>query len=961
MNEAFTVGGIFAIDNQASPVLKVIGGQLDVLDAKLEHTATLFREMIPGGISRRILTIGTAYNEAAASAEKAGTRMAEAMRVSNDAMLKNAEGFKAGLATSFAGVEAAAKKQAGDVRLAWAGAFTGIETGVEESTDIIAKGMSRISRGAGRAARNVDALRLQLSHLATSNFDGISHIPMPNVPRIGGGGGGGGMGPRARRGDGAGGHGGGFHFSGESVRTPVGHIRGSGGMSNTAIGAAVLIGDAVIQGAELEDVVTKILINSQLNPGEAPLTRNDDGKRIADLVKRGAAISGFSIKDVGEMVLGTEREFQGMTFDKKTDTLTQMLPAISAEARLRDEPLKEAGESLIGVLHQAGLFTPEEMVKGAKEFQFTTMATPVGLSQFKNALSYSMTPLHGGLGMDTGTVMLLTSLMQSAGVSNSKAGTWTRSLFVGAEPSTDVLGPLTKTQVQHNEALKMLGLVGEDGKQNWKVNGADGKTDWNSSVIKMFQELHGGMQNIPEGQRADVLHRAFGTQGAGAATLFSQENIIDQLAILKQKMGAFTGGDVSLSEYSQGSTLQRFRETTQQFQVLMADLGTTILPAVNKSLGDLGGILKLISGQDWKGLAKNFYDHAIKPDIDPILKQVLPSEGDLKLKNLDPSADASGLDAMRNGLLHKESFVIGGTANDNSPMVDMLAQGVFKGLQMYANGGGAAGGMGGGGGIINASYGGGGGFGGGGGDSPLLRGARGVGGYGNLVDGPVGQFNAGGSFGQKSPEVMRRLMTDFGLDAPQAAKILGNLGHESIGFKAFNEIGGGGGIGWAQWTGPRNREFRAWSAANHLDPHSDEANYGFLKHELSGKYARGIAYLKAGGSLEGFEQIFEVAGVKAYGSRHAYERAALAAYNSSHATVAAPRPRVTPGGPAAAAGSGAGMPPIHLHHTTVLDGKVVARNTIKHVASAMAHPTTTGGPTGRTHYTHAGTPITDAA
>ena len=52
--------------------------------------------------------------------------------------------------------------------------------------------------------------------------------------------------------------------------------------------------------------------------------------------------------------------------------------------------------------------------------------------------------------------------------------------------------------------------------------------------------------------------------------------------------------------------------------------------------------------------------------------------------------------------------------------------------------------------------------------------------------------------------------------------------------------GSRGGFGWAQWTGPRRREFEAYAKENNLDPKSDEANYGFLVHELHGKQFAGM-------------------------------------------------------------------------------------------------------------------------
>lgn len=82
------------------------------------------------------------------------------------------------------------------------------------------------------------------------------------------------------------------------------------------------------------------------------------------------------------------------------------------------------------------------------------------------------------------------------------------------------------------------------------------------------------------------------------------------------------------------------------------------------------------------------------------------------------------------------------------------------------------------------------------------------------------------------------LMRDFGLTREQAAGVVGNLAHESGGFNSLQEIapvvpGSRGGYGYAQWTGPRRRAFEAWAQSQGLDPASYDANYGFLRHELT--------------------------------------------------------------------------------------------------------------------------------
>jgi hypothetical protein len=100
--------------------------------------------------------------------------------------------------------------------------------------------------------------------------------------------------------------------------------------------------------------------------------------------------------------------------------------------------------------------------------------------------------------------------------------------------------------------------------------------------------------------------------------------------------------------------------------------------------------------------------------------------------------------------------------------------------------------------------------------------------------GKVGSGSGRGSYAKfdaKAPAIMGVLMTKYGLTKDQAAGVVGNLGHESARFTAYHENGkvsASGGVGWAQWTGPRRRAFERWTAARGLNPTSDEASWRFL-------------------------------------------------------------------------------------------------------------------------------------
>lgn len=155
-------------------------------------------------------------------------------------------------------------------------------------------------------------------------------------------------------------------------------------------------------------------------------------------------------------------------------------------------------------------------------------------------------------------------------------------------------------------------------------------------------------------------------------------------------------------------------------------------------------------------------------------------------------------------------------------------------------------------------------------------------------------------FSAKAPKVMADLMRDFGLTVEDAAAILGNLGHECNGFKTLQEIkpvvaGSRGGYGWAQWTGPRRKDYEAWCKRKSYDPASDVANYSFLFRELKGPEKKAIPATKNASGLRNkviaFETAFLRAGVKHYDSRTNWALKAMKAWTDN---AVPPPPDVEP-------------------------------------------------------------------
>ncbi|MFM2344152.1 MAG: hypothetical protein RLZZ210_762 [Pseudomonadota bacterium] len=111
---------------------------------------------------------------------------------------------------------------------------------------------------------------------------------------------------------------------------------------------------------------------------------------------------------------------------------------------------------------------------------------------------------------------------------------------------------------------------------------------------------------------------------------------------------------------------------------------------------------------------------------------------------------------------------------------------------------------------------------------------------------------------QRAVEVRDRLMKDYGLTKEQASGIVGNLYHESDGMKSdVNEYSGGGGFGWAQWTGSRRSQMESWCKSNGYDPNSAEGNYQFLKYELDNVETGTIPAVKSASTAEEAAMAFE--------------------------------------------------------------------------------------------------------
>lgn len=149
-------------------------------------------------------------------------------------------------------------------------------------------------------------------------------------------------------------------------------------------------------------------------------------------------------------------------------------------------------------------------------------------------------------------------------------------------------------------------------------------------------------------------------------------------------------------------------------------------------------------------------------------------------------------------------------------------------------------------------------------------------------------FSLGTDPKERRVNLVKALMSQYGLTAEQASGPVGNFMHESGGQHLPPDVNEGGragppsfsgGYGWAQWTGGRQTAFIDYAVQNgYMESKdvnaTDAADLAYLVHELNTGYKATVTELKNKGTptdaAVSFEATFERAGVPALENRTKY-------------------------------------------------------------------------------------------
>ena len=539
MIDAGEVGALFRIVDEASPVLRRLMEQFDALQEVIDRTKLALRELtMPPGVSASIARINrslTTATDAAGRLEKSFGAIDGASQVAADAAIGN---------------------------------FSRIDGSITGTTKLIGD-MSAELKAVSAQSAEISRAQSFVRPRATS---GAANL------RYGGGGhlGGGPGGP---------------HVTTAGIPLPGGaHVSGGHGLGMAAAGALAY---GVYLEAEIEDIAARALLTGQIKV-DSGMTSGAAFKSVRDLIQRVSAQTGFAPKEVGEAILTTERQFGGLSFKDRLGIEETLIPFAAAEARMKEATLPQAFEAMVGLAHMTGTYDPKQLPELMRQFSYASMITPVPIEQFQRAIGYSLPMLHAGLDMDPSSIMFLTAMTQTAGITNTKSGTWLRSFFENAEPK---LGDhLSKQAKTHNEALQKMGLLDAHDNVTWQVKDAQGKTDWDKSIVKMSEAINHFTQATDPATRLSTIRSAFGERGGGFASLMNLSQFIEQFPVLQAKMKAFSGGDNVLTALQEASPVQQARTAWADTENVLMDIGQSVLPPLTGALRGFDAGLKMLHG-----------------------------------------------------------------------------------------------------------------------------------------------------------------------------------------------------------------------------------------------------------------------------------------------------------------------------------------------------------------------------
>ncbi|SIN82977.1 hypothetical protein SAMN05443247_00029 [Bradyrhizobium erythrophlei] len=363
------------------------------------------------------------------------------------------------------------------------------------------------------------------------------------------------------------------HVTGPSIPLPGKSHLNLGG--TPAMVGAGIAGLSLYEAANMETDVH--WLNYHLGRKDSTEANAQSQKLIEDTMKG----TGLGLSEVGKSVTDIARIMRDTPGFDVVKESPRILRAALTEALSKGTTLDESVKSILGMTHMVQAYKPGEMEKLYQVFAYLSTANPAPLSQMEKTYSYAIPILRSGADIDPKEAMLLSTVLSTSGVTSSKAGTWLREFGVRAMPGNK----------EHNETLKQLGLLDENGKPTWFVNGKP-------SLVKALEIAGPIAAAMPPERRLATEMDLFGRRGGGGFAVLGGETSLERYRQMRAGMddqGNINRYNTILSD-TMGTSKMVARTTLQEFNVALIDLGGKALPAAIAGVKGLSTALGWFTG-----------------------------------------------------------------------------------------------------------------------------------------------------------------------------------------------------------------------------------------------------------------------------------------------------------------------------------------------------------------------------
>ena len=337
-----------------------------------------------------------------------------------------------------------------------------------------------------------------------------------------------------------------------------------------AVGAGVLFG--VVENAKLNSIVTRAVVTDGTPAADQATAVDAYMKRIrTDAGQYGFAAHGLS--DFAESYLSASRLLRGMPTNGRMSIIDTIMPFAAQESSLKDISLDESMKAFIGAAHMSGAYDQKSIESILPALINTSLSTNSSMQKIENAAGYAVPILRTGLGIDPSKVFTMIAMMQRAGISNSKSGTWIADLFMNAIPKNFGAGLFHSTN--QIKALKELGLM--DGRDKLTYLDSKGGID----PLKMLGIAAAHAQALTPMERAADSKQAFGTQGARALALFTDPKMMAMLPALEAATATLENPQKSLEQVKSGNAAAQAKQTVTNLELVATNVAATFNGPIN--------------------------------------------------------------------------------------------------------------------------------------------------------------------------------------------------------------------------------------------------------------------------------------------------------------------------------------------------------------------------------------------